>query len=71
MKSIEDKLTSCCKLLRSMFNYGNIGDILKIMKFSLGLQIPKTLEAIYDMEADDYSMLFPNNGNFTGLEKLG
>ena len=54
-----------------MFNYGNIGDILKIMKFSLGLQIPKTLEAIYDMEADDYSMLFPNNGNFTGLEKLG
>ena len=70
--SIEESLTSCCKLLRSIFNYENIADIFQIMKFSLGQPMPKTLNEISDMTTyEEYSTLLPNKGNFTSLKKLG
>ena len=70
--SMEESLTSCCKLLRSIFNYDNIADIFQIMKFSLGQPMPKTLKEISDMKTlEEYNTLLPNKGNFTALKKLG
>jgi hypothetical protein len=69
--SMEGRLTSCCQLFRSIFNHGNIDDIFQIMKFSLGQQMPKSLKQISQMKEQEYSSLFPNEGNFTALKTLG
>ena len=70
--SIEESLTSCCKLLRSIFNYENIADIFQIMKFSLSQPMPKTLKEISEIESqDELDDLVPNKGNFTALKTLG
>ena len=70
-QSYESRLTSCCKLFRSIFNYGNIEDIFQIMKFSLGQQMPKSLSQIQQMKPQEHSGLFPNNGNFTAMKIMG
>ena len=70
--SLEDKLTSCCRLFRQIYSNNSIEDIFKIMKFSVGLEIPKPWDEISLMNSDGYSvLLFPNDGNFTALEKMG
>ena len=68
---IEEKLTSCCALFRSVFAYENIKDIFKIMKFSLGQEIPVPLSNLSSMKTADYMSIMPNNGNFSTLKEIG
>ena len=68
---IANKFTSCCKLFRTIFSYNNIDDIFKIMKFSIGLQLPRSIRAIAGMKSDEYHILLPNDGSLTALEGMG
>ena len=68
---MEEKLTSCCKMFRSILNYGNIDNIFHIMKFSLGQLLPKSLKEISHFNSKEYKTLFPNEGNFSGLRNMG
>ena len=65
------QLTSCCKLFRSIFDYGNIEDIFHIMKFSLGQQLPNSLTEISKYEPNQYGVLFPNDKKLTGISNKG
>ena len=69
--SIEDKLTSCCKMFRSIFSYGNIADLFKIMKFSLGQEIPVPISKLTSLRDTAYLALLPNSGNFSTMQELG
>ena len=69
--AMEEKLTSCCKIFRSILNYGNIDDIFQIMKFSLGQSLPMSLKEISYFNSKEYKTLFPNEGNFSGLRNMG
>ena len=67
---IEDKLTSCCKLFRSIFSYENVADVFEIMKYSLGQEIPVPISNLSRMEDKDYLSLLPNNGNFSAITDI-
>ena len=65
------QLTSCCKLFRSIFDYGNIEDVFHVMKLSLGQQLPKSLTEISKYEPNRYRDFFPNEKFFTGISNQG
>ena len=68
---MEKRLTSCCKLFRSILNYRNLNDIFQIMKFSVGQQLPKPLYEISKFTPSQYKTLFPNDGELASISNIG
>ena len=68
---MEERLTSCCKLFRTILSYSNLNDIFQIMKFSLGQQLPKPLYEISKFTASQYKTLFPNDGELASISNIG
>ena len=68
---MEERLTSCCKLFRSILSYSNLNDIFQIMKFSLGQQLPKPLNEISKFKPSQYKTIFPNDGKLDNISNIG
>ena len=68
---MEERLTSCCKLFRSILSYSSLNNIFKIMKFSLGQQLPKPLYEILKFTPSQYKKLFPNDGELATISHIG
>ena len=68
---VDENMLRCCKMFNSIFTQTHTADIFRIMKFSLGFPAPKPLEAIKSMSLDGYQPLFPNDGDFSQIERNG
>ena len=71
MTAIERMYFPCCKMFRKLFAWENMESIMKIIKFSLGSPLLKSLKAKARMEPVDYQSIFPNSGKTTRIEELG
>ena len=61
----------CCKIFRSIFDYGNLKAIFDIMRFSRGLPLPLSLEEMVKLDYEEYLQLLPSNGDFDKLNAAG
>ena len=68
-KDGKDRTAVCCLSSLNLETYDEWKDnkdfVMDVMKFSIGMPVPHSLTEIKTFDADDYSTLFPNSGNFT------
>ena len=71
MTDIEKMYFPCCKIFRELFAWKNMEGILKIMKFSWGMPLLKSLKETTRMDPAGYQNIFPNDGNTNHIAELG